>query len=197
MLKLVAFDLDDTLYPHKQYEFSAYKEISEIVSKKYNISSEDYYTKMISLFLESNNLLTFDVAIKNVLGYIPSDWEELMKKEILPVYRNHSTVLFPYNDMINFIMLLRNNKIKTVLVTNGNSSLQNNKINSLGVRHLFDKIYISDDFGKIARKPNLFMFKEFLKDFHLCPDECIYVGDNKNIDGVCEDLGIQFLLKAK
>ncbi len=88
------------------------------------------------------------------------------------------------------INIFRKNQLIVSMITNGNSIIQNNKIEILGIRDLFDKIYISDDFDPPARKPEIEMFIHFLKDFNLKGKECVYFGDNINIDSVCEKVGI-------
>lgn len=193
MLKAVGFDLDDTIYLHEQFEFQAYKKISRLVSNKYKIEELLYFNVLKKLFNKKVMINTFDKAMIEVYGRLPKEWEEFVKSNILITYRNFKTKLQPNKKVLNLLIFFKNIGLVTVLITNGNSNIQNNKINSLGIRNDFNKIYISDDYGKKSRKPSLKMFEMFIDDFDLKPEECIYIGDNFKTDGICEKIGIKFL----
>ena len=153
MLKAVAFDLDDTIYSHKEFEYSAFSKISEIVKKHYGFDNDLFYQNLVTLFKNGEKIKTFDKAILKTIGHIPENWENFVIEKILSVYRNHKPKLKPFKDILNLIYFFRKNNIKTSLITNGNSQIQNNKIDCLGIRNLFDYIYISDEFNPPARKP--------------------------------------------
>jgi len=193
MLKAVAFDLDNTIYLHKDFEFEVFKKISKLVSRKYKIKKEKYFDILVQLFNNNMQTETFDKAIIKIIDYLPSDWDQFVKNEILRTYRNFKTKIMPDETIVNLIKFFKVAGLITVLITNGNSNVQNNKIDSLGIRNYFEKIYISDDYNKKARKPALTMFEMFLKDFNVEPSECLYIADNFQTDGICESIGIKFL----
>jgi len=195
MLKAVCFDLDDTIYPHNDFELTAFKQIAILVANEYDIELKIYYKELVNLFEQKHTNRMFDAAIKGSIGYIPNGWNKFVIKKILPAYRHHKPQLKPFEDTIQLIKFFKQNNLLIVLITNGNTQMQNNKINCLGIRKLFDKIYISDAFMPPARKPSLMMFKKFLSDVKLQGKECLYIGDDLEKDGVCENLGIVFMKK--
>ena len=193
MLKAIGFDLDNTLYDQRDFEFFAYEKISELVSNKYAINKNEYFNSLCELFYAKEKDKTFDKAMISTNSTLPNDWNSFVKIKILPLYRTVKPNLKLNEGSKKLLELFHDNNLIVVLITNGNSRIQNNKIDSLGIRNCFNKIYISDDYGKDARKPNLKMFKMMLEDFHLRPEECIYVGDSESLDGACEKIGIKFL----
>jgi putative hydrolase of the HAD superfamily len=193
MLKAIGFDLDNTLYDQRDFEFFAFDKISEIVSSQYDISKNDYFKSLCELFYTEEKDKTFDKAMISINSKLPNGWDIFVKSKILPIYRSVRPKLKLNDYSKKLLELFYDNNFIMVLITNGNSQIQNYKIDSLGIRNYFNKIYISDDYGKDARKPNFKMFKMMLKDFHLLPEECIYVGDSKILDGACEKVGIKFL----
>ena len=193
MLKAVGFDLDNTIYLHKDFEFEVYKKISKLVSRKYKIKKEKYFDNLVQLFNNNKQIETFNKAMIKTVCHLPVDWDQFVLEEILQIYRNFKPDLKPDETIINLIKFFNNAGLITVLITNGNSNVQNNKIDALGIRNYFEKIYISDDCNRKARKPALTMFEMFLKDFDVEPSECLYIGDNIETDRICERIGIQFL----
>lgn len=62
------------------------------------------------------------------------------------------------------------------IITNGNSVLQNGKLDHSGVRPLVEHIIISGEFG--FDKPDARIFTAALRHFGAAPQEAIYIGDN-------------------
>ena len=81
----------------------------------------------------------------------------------------------PFKDVIKSLQKLREIGIKTAIITDGTPKKQYEKILRLKLENLFDDIVISDEVA--IRKPNPFLFTEFLEKIHCQPEEVIYVGD--------------------
>ena len=62
------------------------------------------------------------------------------------------------------------------MVTNGNSLLQNTKLDTAGIRELFDMAVVSDDIG--IWKPNKGIFEYAMKALQVTPEESLFVGDH-------------------
>jgi len=88
MLKAIGFDLDNTLYDQKQFEYFAFWVTAEEVSKYYCINKDYYFLLLKKLFNKNIHEYTFDKAIQLCIGKIPKDWEGFVKKRLLPVYRS-------------------------------------------------------------------------------------------------------------
>jgi len=193
MLKAIGFDLDNTLYDQRQYEYFAFWSVAEEVSKYYCVKKARYFSLLKHLFNKNIHECTFDKAIQLCIGKIPRDWESFLKEKLLPVYRSAKPKLVPFDWAKKFIKEAKNRGIKLAIITNGNVEIQKYKIDALGLRKFFDKIYISDELSPQARKPDTTLFKNFLRDFNLKGKDVIYIGDNIQTDNSCQKLGIEFI----
>ena len=192
MLKAIGFDLDNTLYSQDQFEIPALKKVSFLVSEKYHVNWKHYFDKLFFLFKEHKNDKIFDTAFEEAFGNIPENWEEFVRESLLVAYRNVQPDLKLYRGVEEVLEFIKSANKHLVLITNGRSDMQNFKIDKLHIRHYFDKIYISDDYNPPARKPSTIMFENFLKDFNLKPEECIYFGDSET-DSASNKVGIKFI----
>lgn len=78
------------------------------------------------------------------------------------------------------------------IVTNGRARCQNAKLDSLGIRHFFKVVKISEEFG--SKKPDPEIFKSCIKDLGSNVDSCICVGDNPDNDlKPAKDLGMKVI----
>lgn len=192
MLKAIAFDLDNTLYNQDDFELFALKEVAEKISRLYGKSSDEYFYQLRELYFSGVRSRTFDIMMQSVHGKLPDDWEEAMQKVILPTYRASTPNLKLFPEARILLDTLKKKECRIALITNGNELIQNKKIDLLGIRDYFDKIYISDSYSPPARKPDLRMFEDFLEDFSILGLEAAYFGDNEDSDGSCVKLDIEF-----
>lgn len=193
MLKAIGFDLDNTLYDQKQFEYFAFWSTAEEVSKYYCVNKDRYFLLLKRLFNKNVHEYTFDKAIQLCIGKIPKGWESFVKERLLPVYRSAKPKLKLFYWVEKFIKEAKKRGIKIVVITNGNAEIQKYKIDALGLRKFFDKIYISDELTPQTRKPNITLFKIFLRDFNLKEKNVIYIGDNIQTDSSCQKPGIKLI----
>ena len=197
-MKVVGFDLDDTLYSHWEYEKSLFNTIAKSIEYKFGFNKEKVFAEMQKLFDKKDFDRLFDKSITNSGYELPENWDEFVLNKVLPFYRNHKPdlILRPYEWVRDLLYKIRNNGYKLVLITNGGVSIQENKIGLLKLLSEFDKVYISDEFNPPMRKPDLKIFETVLNDFEINAGEMIYVGDSVEKDAVCEKLGIKFVLNS-
>ncbi|WP_186429901.1 HAD family hydrolase [Clostridium sp. BSD9I1] len=174
MIQLVAFDLDDTLYNEKDFVFGAFKEVSEYLSAKYNLNSEDVYIDMINILQSHGRGKIFNIICDNY--NINEDIKALVQ-----VYRNAKPKLKLYEDSVEILNKLKYN-YKLGLITDGLGYVQWNKIKLLEVEKYFDNIIVTDDLGREYWKPHIMSFKNMAEKFNFLPSECVYIGDNPNKD---------------
>jgi FMN phosphatase YigB (HAD superfamily) len=67
------------------------------------------------------------------------------------------------------------------LVTSGFQRLQESKIEALGIRDLFTRVYV-DAIDRPGRKGKERIFREILAEFRLRPDEAVVVGDTPHAE---------------
>lgn len=197
-MKVIGFDLDDTLYSHWEYEKVLFDAIAKSIEYKFRFDKEKVFAEMQKLFDAKDFEKLFDKAIVNSGFELPMGWDEFVKDKLLPFYRNHKpdSILRTFEWVKPLLSRVKEKSYKVVLITNGGVKIQRNKIELLNLGHQFDKIYISDEFNPPMRKPDLKIFETVLNDFNIKPEEMIYVGDSIEKDGACEKLGIKFLLNS-
>jgi len=78
--------------------------------------------------------------------------------------------------------LMRLEPLKLGVISNGRSTEQHRKLDKLGVRRHFDRVYISEDVG--AAKPRPEIFQRACRDCGVQPSEAVYVGDQFDTDAL-------------
>lgn len=179
-MKVVCFDLDDTLYKEVDYLKSAYKEIanyavkhcsecvdsSTILAKAYNVMFTAYM-KGENAFKCLNEFLCINLPIS----------------EYLQIYHEHKPDIKLSEDTISTLDALKSLGCVIGLITDGRSLQQRNKIEALGLYRWIcnENIVISEEFG--SEKPNFANYEYFMKLYPNCHDFW-YVGDNLQKDFV-------------
>lgn len=160
----VIFDLDDTLYPEKEYVRSGYKAIADYLNDP---SAAD---KMWQFFEEGK------AAIDEYLIQIHKEQE---KERCLNVYRNHMPSISLRKGVIPLLNNLKDQGIKIGIITDGRPQGQKNKIAALNLNNYIDDIIITDELGGAQfRKPNDIAFRIMQARWRLPFEQIIYVGDN-------------------
>ncbi|WP_299782684.1 HAD family hydrolase [uncultured Formosa sp.] len=167
---IVVLDLDDTLYNEIDFLKSAYKEISDIIAKHSEITSESIFNQMMTFYNDKKN--TFEEIITS------TQVKNITVSDLLTIYRNHSPYIVLSKENKETLTYLKANMFKIGLITDGRSTQQRNKIKALGLEHFFDDIIISEEFG--SEKPNTNNFKYFNDKYGEAT--YLYIGDNVKKD---------------
>lgn len=164
----VIFDLDDTLYSEKEYIRSGFSKIAKAYPMINNCEA-----RLWNAFEKKESAI--DSVLKEE-GLIQE------KDNCIKIYRNQIPNIHLYEGVKE--MLQRIGKAKKMgMITDGRPEGQNAKIDSLGIRELFDEIIITDTLGGAEyRKPNPKAFMLMSEKLKVKTSEMIYVGDNINKD---------------
>lgn len=177
MIKVVLFDLDDTLISEYEYIKSGYRNIAQILNLKSDVSETELYYKLHSLFEESPRNVFNRICEEMEIQYDDSYIKYLVRE-----YREHIPSINLYSDVKSFLNIIKEKNIKTGIITDGYSVSQHAKLKALNVEQLFEKIIVTDDLGREYWKPNPKAY-EIMKDFFGVEyDEIIYIGDNPRKD---------------
>lgn len=178
-MKVVCFDLDDTLYKEIDYLKSAYIEIAEYAALQCTGCSDSVailaikaYNRMFDAYREGQN--AFEELNKFMgLGRPVSDY--------LDIYRYHKPKIVLSEDVVRSLDALKEQDVRIGLITDGRSVQQRNKIDALDLCRWIDEkdMVISEEFG--SEKPALANFEYFMKRYPECYD-FTYVGDNLKKD---------------
>jgi putative hydrolase of the HAD superfamily len=164
------FDLDDTLFSEREFEYSGIKAVLHHLELNYSLSHlptvEDLIRekgKWIEILLEGHNVERF-----------------ISKNEILNIYRFHPPKISLYSDAEKFLTNLKASNSKTALITDGRSKTQRNKLEALGIHDYFDLICISEEVGYEKPSP-----VSFLRVEECFKEKChVFFGDNIKKDFV-------------
>lgn len=174
MIRLVIFDLDNTLYDELLFLKSAYKNISRYLSLKYNLNELEIYKELLDI-LEKNDP-TFRI-LDCILEKYKIEKKEI--KTLLNIFYNSLDDIEPYEDTIIVLESLKEKGYFLVLQTDGNAELQKKKIEKLGLKEYFDDIIYTDEkYGKIHRKPSPIPLIDIINKFNVPPTQSAFIGDN-------------------
>jgi len=170
--KAIVFDLDDTLYPEKEFVLSGFRAVAAWVELNFGVDSNigekeliDYFKNGIrgdtfNRWLASHNLLSNDVVEK-----------------IIKVYRDHNPSISPFPEVKEVLNELKKYFLLGI-ITDGFLRVQKKKLYALGINDFFDEVVFSDEWGKETWKPSKKPFEVISDRLGVPPFQCIYVADN-------------------
>lgn len=187
-MKAFLFDVDDTLYdqltPFKlAYDVFERREENISVEKLYRSCRK--YSDNIFHKTENGEITLEDMYIYRISKAFDDFGIQLTSDEALAFqnsyvsYQKHIHLL---DDVIITLDLLKKNKIKMGIITNGPTQHQKNKIRQLGLSQWIPSefIFISEEVG--IAKPNIEIFKLAEKKMKLNSPETFFIGDSLNND---------------
>lgn len=177
MIKIVLFDLDDTLILEVDYVKSGFEHVSNILAKKYHLNSNLIYSELQDLFLK-NHVNVFNRWFE--LQNIPLTDEDI--KILVNEYHSHKPNIDFCEDVIPAITKLRDHNMKLGIVTDGNHETQQLKLSAIQADKYFDYIYKTDDYGKDYWKPSSKIFELIKEETNSSFNEMVYIGDNPRKD---------------
>ncbi|MBN1910103.1 MAG: HAD family hydrolase [Pirellulales bacterium] len=172
----VVFDLDDTLFPERQFVDSGMRAVADWGEQVLQIPAETTLDELRGLIEQHADGRTFNRWLANH-HLDPEEWVHPM----VQVYRKHEPTLTPYDDVSPVLQKLRRT-CRLGVVTDGYLEVQQRKMAATGLEDRFDAIVYSDELGRDAWKPSTKPFELVLQRLGVAPDEAVYVGDNPTKD---------------
>ena len=179
--KIVIFDLDDTIYPQKNYDSPALFYVSKFISKNINLSAISIFKKLRKLKKIRRGKapqFLFDDFFDN----IKVDKKKKFILKCVSMFQDYECKELKSSKSLKLLIKnLYKNKL-LFLVTNGNIKRQSKKIKYLGIQRFFRKIFILDGVKKEIKPSlkNVNSLVRFIKDNKSL--KAVYVGDNKVSD---------------
>lgn len=168
----VVFDMDDTLYPEREYVLGGFQAVARWGETKLGIESNEGFATLCSLFEEGVRGNTFNRWLEKY---------HLMQDDLIPqlvqVYREHTPILHPFPQVPDMLKLLKR-YYRLGLVSDGYLSVQERKFKALGLESLFDSVVFSDQWGREAWKPSPRPFHVVLQQLMVDAERAFYIGDN-------------------
>tara|TARA_B110000027_G_C16121157_1_gene303062 strand:- start:3904 stop:4560 length:657 start_codon:yes stop_codon:yes gene_type:complete len=174
-MKVIIFDLDDTLIDEKKYVQSGFDFVSREIHHEFK--KKKIEEKLIKIFLKFGRGKVFDIFFDNLTN----------KKNInkyIKLYRSHYPNIKLKEEAKNLLKKLKKKNFSIYLLTDGNKLAQRQKINKLNLKKYFKGIFVTHEHGIKNMKPSLYCFRKIKKIENVKWSQIIYIGDNPKKDFV-------------
>jgi putative hydrolase of the HAD superfamily len=182
-IRATLFDVDDTLFDREAAQSIVLKQIvTNLPGLFRNLEME----RVEAAFFESDRITTreFDAGapsdgLRNARSRLFLDLldipEEHAEKITVLYVRDYPKVNAPVPGAVKLLDEL-SRKVKIGVVSNGLPDVQYRKLDTLGLRHRFNCIILSEEIG--IRKPDPRIFLLAAAKIGIQPQECLYIGDS-------------------
>lgn len=187
MVKMVVFDLDNTLYDYDLCNHYAEQELYTVIGSLLHISKTEATDMLRKAKKNVKDRLGDVAASHNRLLYMQSICEQVGVKPGLYAMTFYNAYwnavlgqmsLFPYVKPL--FKQLDGRGIKIGLLTDLTAHIQYRKLDKLGLEEYIDIIVTSEEAG--ADKPSEKMFDLLIRKAGMKPHEIIMIGDSKEKD---------------
>ncbi len=176
MIKLVLFDLDNTLYPtYRQVRKCRENAVRAMIKRGLKGSEKEISGELETIIRElgSNSQRHFDELVKRIAG----DYDLSIISAGITAYNiTKQKLMKPYKDVRKTLRKLIKKGYEIGVLTNGEPKKQWDKINRLGLYRYFGKNVW------VCRGEKVPLIREILKTYGLNPDEAMLVGDRPDTD---------------
>ena len=176
--KALLFDMDDTLYPERDYVLSGFDAVAHWAQNTLNIPQAQTQRHLRRLFATGVRGDTFNrwLALAGLHHHAP----ELIP-QLVNVYRRHQPQLTPFPEAASALQQYHRH-YQIALISDGYLEVQQRKFKALRLAHYFDAVIFSDTWGREAWKPSTHPFREALRQLQVSPTQALYIGDNPRKD---------------
>lgn len=180
IFRLVAFDLDDTLYPEREFVHSGFAAVARHLADSGFIDAESFLHTATGLFTAGARGNIFDLALERLAVAFPAAGI----KELVRVYREHPPQIRPFAGSAELLQLLKDRGTVLALISDGPWPTQQNKLRTLGLEAWFDHLVFTGAHGEDWGKPSPRAFLEVMEQSGVPAAACVYVADNPRKDFV-------------
>lgn len=170
-MKLIVFDLDDTLYDELTYVKSGFHKVAAFLSNEFKISTDELSKWMWNRLTTHGRGTIFDDVLREYGHYSKS-----IAKRCLSVYRTHQPNISLPDTTLHCLKEFSHYPL--YIVTDGNKLVQHNKLVALGLYHHMKHCYVTHRYGKHHAKPSPYCFLHIAKKEKVSPNDVVYIGDN-------------------
>ncbi len=175
-VRLVAFDLDNTLYDEGLYFAGAFKVIAPRLAAKSGWDAARVEERLHATLREKGR--HYHHLFNDVLAAIGLDPQADLAG-VLDVFRAVEPQIEPFPGTRELLADLRG-RYRLGMITSGMQRVQENKIKLLGIAGYFEEIVYSSTLPE--NKPGRLPFERLLASVGVAPAAAAYVGDNPLFD---------------
>jgi putative hydrolase of the HAD superfamily len=170
---IVAFDLDDTLYPEETFVRSGFRAVARALHERHGVDEDEAFAIMWDSLTRSGRGTQFDDVVA-ALGVRQS------VRELVRIYRHHRpAIALPERSRA---VLERLAPRPLYVVTDGHKVVQQNKLDALGLPPFLRHAYVTHRYGIANRKPSVRVFELMMRRERCGPADVVYVGDDPSKD---------------
>ena len=177
MRRVVVFDLDDTLFPERQYVLSGFRAVDAWLQEAKGISG--FYDRAKALFEAGSRGNVFDLA----LAESECSGDKELIGALVRIYREHRPTLNLYEDARWAIDVFRTHG-PLGLISDGHLVAQQNKLAALNIGEAFQAVVLSDALGRDSWKPSPRPYQRIMELIPGVPSDFVYIADNPRKDFV-------------
>jgi putative hydrolase of the HAD superfamily len=175
MIQALVFDLDDTLYPERDFVMSGYRAVARHVAGGFGCNFECALSTMTGAL----NTRGKEAVFPALLAQFPE--ASIPLGELIAVYRQHDPAiqLFPgYQGLLQEFA----RHYRLGIITDGLPAVQARKVKALELESMIDEIIYTWEYGSEREKPHPLPFTLMLESLNADPESALFIGDNPDKD---------------
>lgn len=174
-VRTLVLDVDDTLFPEREYVRSGFAAAGNWVRQQYGV--DGFYAEAWRRFESGSRARIFNDTL-GAMGLLVAD---STVHALVEVYREHQPVIALYPDAIAFLDWAKNDFLFAV-ITDGYARVQRRKLRALGLDKWAPYVVVTDELGPGFWKPHSKAFELVMERFGGAAESFLYVGDNPKKD---------------
>jgi putative hydrolase of the HAD superfamily len=176
-VKVIVFDMDDTLYDEASFVVSGFRAVADMMFQQWGIPRKAALMTMRRTLAQDGRGAIFDTVLKEH-GHFS------MKAAGLCVnaYRCHTPQIKLYPDAQRALKRLQCYSL--YVMTDGNPRVQRAKARALGLPPRVKQVVATWHGGRAQGKPSPAMIERIARREGVLPHELVYIGDDPNKDFV-------------
>jgi len=177
-IRVIVFDLDDTLYPERAFALSGFRAVGQELRRRMDCPF-DSAERMRVLFDGGERRKVFD----KVLEELGADSSVMTVEETVTLYRAHHPTIELYKDAER-VLRKWSGRFRLALISDGYDETQRNKVKALRLEGRLDPIVLTGEWGRDYWKPHPRAFEEIERKTGVSGTGCVYLADNPAKDFV-------------
>jgi putative hydrolase of the HAD superfamily len=176
-LRILVFDLDDTLYLERDYVKSGFDAIAQFTEAQADLPSGE-----VQRFLENAQTRNKGRVFDSLLEHYPDLTNHMSVMDLIEIYRSHEPTIKFLPGVVSLLEHAKRAEHPLALISDGPILSQQKKSKALGLETHFAHIRFTDIWGPGGWKPNPRAFHEIEDRFECSGEAMVYIGDNPTKD---------------
>jgi len=174
--RAVIFDLDDTLYPYRRFKLSGFLAVARHLSDRAGLDVRLGFTALATASRGPSRGRELQACLAQ--HDLPAEW----LPELVDVLRYHQPRLTLPSASRRALRTLREDGWRLGVLTNGPRSIQNAKVDALGIAPFVDVIGYASVIGTGRGKPDPDAFAWMARHLSVPVPRTVFVGDDERCD---------------